>query len=588
MTVNTSSLVINDYADLILEYLRQLGVEYIFGVPGGAIEPFFNALARSERNGGPRVIIARHECAAAFMADGYYRETGKLGVVCSTTGPGATNLITGVASASVDRSAMLVISAQTALPKFGKKPLQDSSETAIDTVGIFRNCTKFNALVSHHEQLETKLISALMEAMQSPKGPVHISIPSDVLQVPYEKNKANIHVNYLMNRAILTDKRALDTLIDLITDVDKVALFIGHGCERAYNQIEQFAEALNAPFVSGPMGKRWVNERHPLYRGVLGYAGHTSARDIFEHPDVELVFAIGATITEMGFGCVDEEVLTEKLIHIDSSVESFSRSPMAKLHVCGDLNTIFNTLLDKVNEAHKWRRVWYGLDIKITSNSLDSYVSLINEEKCFSNDVPIKPQRLMACLSSSLPTHTRVFIDTGNIWAWATHYLIGSANQGYYRVAMGFGSMAWSIGAAIGSAFAARNEPHVCIVGDGAWLMSSHEIGVAVQHTLPIVFIVLNDSAFGMIRHGQNLNNAESIGWQLNKVDFSALAVAQGANGIIIETPEQLDELDINQLFTLKVPTLIDVRIDPDEVPPMMNRVNNLRNNEQGSITGYK
>lgn len=575
-----------DYADLILEYLKQLGVEYVFGVPGGAIEPLFNALARSERSGGPKVIIARHECAAAFMADGYHRETGKLGVVCSTTGPGATNLITGVATASVDKIPMLVITAQTALPKFGKRSLQDSSETAIDTVGIFRNCTKFNALISHEMQLESKLISALMNAVQSPKGPVHISIPSDILRMPYGQPNPNVHVNYLMNKASLEDTVAVEQLMEIIVNVDKVVLFIGHGCGRAYKQIEELAETINAPFVSGPMGKRWVNEKHPLYRGVYGYAGHQSAKELFDNLDIELILAFGASITEMGIGSLPSHILNEKLVHIDSSVESFSRSPMARLHVCGHLDGIINRLLFKISQQ-SWRRTWEGLEVNCNKNALGGYIELRDEEKCKSNAVPIKPQRLMSCLTQALPLQTRIFIDTGNIWAWATHYLTIADNNGMYRVSMGYGSMAWSIGAVIGSSIASPSNPHICLAGDGAWLMSSHEIGVAVQHNLPIVFIVLNDSAYGMIRFGQELSQAESIGWKLNEVDFAALALAQGANGIVIETPEQLDAVDFNALFLLDKPTLLDVRIDPDEVPPMMARVNSLQDGV-AEATGYK
>jgi len=573
-----------DYADLIIEYLHQLGVKYVFGVPGGAIEPFYNALARSARRGGPQAVVARHECGAAFMADGYFRETGKLGVVCSTTGPGATNLITGVASASVDKSPMLVITAQTALPKFGNKPLQDSSETAIDTVNILRNCTKFNALVSHPAQLEAKLISALMEAIQSPRGPVHISIPSDVLRCPYPNDFPNVHVNYLMQRTSLEDRPAVQLLIDEILSSDNIVFFIGHGCSRAYEQIEKLAEILNAPFVTGPMGKSWVNERHPLYRGVYGYAGHQSALDLFDNPKIELVLAIGTTITEMGLGNLASQIL-DKLIHIDESVENFSRSPMAKLHVCGHLDAIFNRLLNKVN-AHSWRRTWQGIEFECNSNVVGGFIDLLEPEKCQMKASPIKPQKLMAYLSRKLPVNTRVFIDTGNIWAWATHYLSHSSNEGLYRISMDFGSMAWGIGAVIGSAFGASSinaeskkistAPHVCMSGDGAWLMSSHEIGVAVLYKLPILFVVLNDSAFGMIRYGQQLSGAESIGWQLNKVDFAALAKAQGANGIVIEKPEELHKLDFNAMFNSSIPTLLDVRIDPNEVPPMMSRIKSL------------
>lgn len=581
---NVNKLQIVDYADLILEYLRQLGVEYVFGVPGGAIEPLFNALARSERRGGPKVIIARHECAAAFMADGYHRETGKLGVVCSTTGPGATNLITGVASASVDKVPMLVITAQTALPKFGKRALQDSSETAIDTVGIFRNCTKFNALISHEQQLESKLISALMEAVQSPKGPVHISIPSDILRMPYGQKVPNVHVNYLMNTASLEDTLAVEQLITEVMNADKIALFLGHDCDRAYQQLEQLAESINAPFVSGPMGKRWVNEKHPLYRGVYGYAGHKSAKDLFRNPDIELVLAFGTSITETGIGGLPDNILNEKLIHIDSSVDSFSRSPMAKLHVCGHLNGIVNRLLNKISQQ-SWTRTWQGIELECHKNSMGGFTEIIDEDKCLSQATPIKPQRLMQFLSTKPPKDTRFFLDAGNIWAWGTHYLNTESNAGTYRIAMGFGSMAWSVGAVIGSSINDPSKPHICLIGDGAWQMSSHEIGVAVQYKLPILFIVLNDGAYGMVKFGQRMSEAESIGWQLNNVDFAALAIAQGANGEIITSPEVLESLNLSDIFSAEMPTVLDVRIDADEVPPMMDRVKNL-NQDAVFLTG--
>lgn len=580
--VECSNIV--DYADLIIEYLRQLNVEYVFGVPGGAIEPFFNALARSEKRGGPKILIARHECAAAFMADGYHRETGKLGVVCSTTGPGATNLITGVASASVDKTPMLVITAQTALPKFGKRSLQDSSETAIDTVGIFKNCTKFNALVSHEQQFESKLISALMNAVQSPKGPVHISIPSDILRLTYGSKSPNLHINYLMNKPSLEDTRAVEVLIKEVLAVDKIVIFVGHGCGHAYKELELLAEALNAPFVSGPMGKRWVNEKHPLYRGVYGYAGHSSAKELFKNKEIELILAFGTSITETGIGGLPDDILNDKLVHIDSSVDSFSRSPMAKLHVCGHLKGIVNRLLNKISQQ-SWSRTWEGVELNCHKNAIGGFTELINEEKCLSNESPIKPQRLMAYLSMNMPANTRYFLDAGNVWAWGTHYLNTSSNAGTYRIAMGFGSMAWSIGAVIGSSINDPSVPHVCLVGDGAFQMSSHELGVAVQYQLPILFMVLNDCAYGMVKFGQRLSNAESIGWQLNFVDFAVLAKAQGAYGDVIETPQQIEELDLKTLFSRNGPTVLDIRIDKDEVPPMMDRVKSL-NQDTVFLTG--
>ncbi|HEX2245496.1 MAG TPA: thiamine pyrophosphate-binding protein [Gammaproteobacteria bacterium] len=173
-----------ELGDLLVAYLEQLNIDYVFGIPGGAIEPLYNALARSRRRGGPRPIVPRHETGAIFMADGYYRQTGKLGVCCATTGPGATNLITGAASAYENHIPILIITAQTALVNFGRGAFQESSCTGINTVGMFQYCTRYNTLVSHVEQFEHKLTAAVTSAFQSPGGPAHLSIPLDVLCSP--------------------------------------------------------------------------------------------------------------------------------------------------------------------------------------------------------------------------------------------------------------------------------------------------------------------------------------------------------------------------------------------------------------------
>jgi len=570
------------YADLIVDYLAQMGIDTVFGVPGGAIEPLLNSLARSERKGGPRLVVARHECGAAFMADGYYRETGKMGVVCSTTGPGATNLLTGVASAAADEVPMLVITAQTPLPKFGKRALQESSCTAIDTVGIFRYVTQFNTLVSHHEQLESKLVSAIMAAHRVPNGPAHISIPSDILRSPASIN-AHIHSDLLVHDFSLSDEQAIARLCEKLGRVDNIVLYIGSGVGEASRQIMEFINLTGASFVTSPMGKSWIDENHPQYRGVYGFAGHESAHALLQDQDVDLILAVGTALGELGTSGWKGDLLNTKLVHIDSSIEHFTRSPMANLHVFGNIDIIFDRLLVSVREARKWGRKWDTLHSTTTRNINGGYATLRNPEKCFSNESPVKPQRLMNHLSQHLPEETRIFVDAGNGWSWATHYLTRSNSEGLYRVAMGYGSMAWSIGAAIGSAIANREAPTLCIVGDGSYLMSAQEITVAAQHQLPIVFIVLNDAAMGMVMHGQRLGNQESIGWELNSINYAALAQAMGIDGIVIESPAELDALDLESLFYKNGPTLIDVRIDRNEVPPMGDRIKGLAVN--GSAT---
>src|SRR6185369_2860841 len=209
-------------ADLIVSYLEQMGVEYVFGIPGGAIEPLYNALARSSRRGGPRPVVARHEAGAAFMADGYARETGRIGVCCATSGPGATNLITGVACAFDNGIPMLVITGQPSLPSFGKRALQESACTGINTLGMFRHCTRYNSLISHPEQIESKLITALQRAVRAPRGPVHLSIPLDIMKSPSPVSKPSYDIAAKLRPTSLLDADATDDLIELLQDAKNI------------------------------------------------------------------------------------------------------------------------------------------------------------------------------------------------------------------------------------------------------------------------------------------------------------------------------------------------------------------------------
>ena len=256
--------------DLILRYLEQIGVEYVFGIPGGAIEPLYNALARSQRCGGVRAIISRHETGAALMAEGYSRNTGILGVCCSTTGPGATNLITGVASAFENQVPMLVITAQTALSSFGRKALQESSDTAINTVGMFQHCCHYNTLVSHPDQLEHKLSSAIMTAFNA-GGPAHLSIPLDLLSSPAPSPKPRYHLDSLLTRQHVKDEEAIEAFVELLDSSTKPVFVLGSGCQDAVGLVLRVAVTLGAAVVTTPDGKGLINPFSPQLQGCAEF-----------------------------------------------------------------------------------------------------------------------------------------------------------------------------------------------------------------------------------------------------------------------------------------------------------------------------
>lgn len=209
-------------------------------------------------------------------------------------------------------------------------------------------------------------------------------------------------------------------------------------------------------------------------------------------------------------------------------------------------------------------------------NPLGGHFIINDVESTSSNAVPIKPQRLFTYLAKRLPAGTRTFFEAGNAWSWGTHYFNRPESDGSYRIAMGFGSMGWAIGACVGSSIANPKHPTVCFSGDGAYLMSGQEITTAAQEKLPVVMIILNDSVYGMVMHGQRLGGAEPIGYELNKINYADIATAMGIEGIVIKTPEELEAIDFERLFQKDGPTLIDVRIDGEEVPPMGSRVKDL------------
>ncbi|GJI87383.1 thiamine pyrophosphate-binding protein [Duganella hordei] len=607
-----------DMADLLVAYLEQLGVDYIFGVPGGAIEPLYNAIARNQRNGGNlSQIVARNEAGAAFMADGYARETGKLGVCMSTSGPGATNMLTAVATSHANGIPVLVITAQPNLPSFGKTGLQESSCTGVDVLAMFSHCTRYNTLVSHPDQLEWKLVTALQHASHNTPGPVHLSVPSDVFRAPSKQRTPSYDLAALQSPAGLIDHAAIDKLRALLAKARNVVMLIGGGCGDSIHSILQFADLEGATFIATTDGKGLVNPRHPLYRGTFGFGGHATADAALRDPSVDLILAAGCSMGEWDTGGWSDSLLNNRLVHIGNTEEHLARTPMAGLHVRGALAAVFNRLVDGIvgdeqalaamtpDHGATLGKACYARARRIAkreqSNVQWNPVSIMADETAFDSDaVPIKPQRLMKELGSLFPHGTRFLADAGSSAAWAIHYLqprdrrlgerrtgcgdrpreLGKRQStgGWLRLTSHFAPMGWAIGAAVGTAAGNPTAPVVCITGDGSMLMSGQELSVAVAEQQCVIFVILNDAALGMVKHGQRLGGGEQIAFALPQTDFAGLARALGGRGHTIRSAADLQALDIKAICNYPGPTLLDVQIDPDAIPPMGSRLKVLLN----------
>jgi len=564
-------------SDLIVEYLEQFGVDYVFGIPGSPLGPLFDALARSALRGGPRLILTRHEAGAAFIADGYARQSGRIGVCCSTTGPGATNLITGVASAYAEQVPMLVLTSQTRIPDFSFGSFQDSTRNGIDIMGMFAHCTRYNSMVTHPDQLEKKLASALTAALGTPRGPAHLSIPIDIFGA-----EAAGPAIYPGLKGLLTagesslDLAALDRLWAELTPVlerrGKIVLLAGHNAAGAGVELTRFAELTGAEIITTPRGKPAINPYHPLYRGVFGCAGHPSARRALADEKVELVLAVGSNLGEWSTSKWDPLLISPKLVHIHSDRSCFSRSPMAKMHVAGTIAAIFarlNARLEGPGVVGQGAVVVVEPDTQ-AGGRIPPGVEVLNPACCApaGSDNLLKAPQVYGELIRRLPRETRFFIDNSNSVPWSIHYFFHPVPENYH-LSIEFATMAWAVGAAIGGAFADRRSPSVCIAGDGCYLMSGQEITVAVEQRLPVIFAVLNDRAYGLLKHGHRVHGREEVDFSIPPVDFAMMARSTGAEAHTIRVAADLDNIDWQELATRQGPTLLDILIDPEERPPL-------------------
>jgi acetolactate synthase-1/2/3 large subunit len=542
-------------------------------------------------------------------------------------------MITGVANATQDGIPLLAITAQTKIENFGRGGLQESSCTAIDTIGIYKNFTRYNTLVSHPKQLEQKVIKAILAAFREPAGAAHLSLPVDITRAPAQQPTLAPHLAELIQKTPLLDTNGVTALFREISAARKICFVLGQGARDAIGRILTLALMLNASVITTPFGKGLVSPYHRQFRGVIGMAGHTSATETLQDNSLDCVIAVGTSLGEFATGNWPDCLLNRRLIHVDRNAEHFLGSHTAQCHIHSDPLQLFEQLelllrsarnlgnhatsIPPYNagliELRQKPRLAYSTEkAKLIHSPALPNCSLNEPEKYLSDAAPIKPQRLMSILPALLPPGTRFVADGTGANFWAIHYLhvpdrrvaerrsalerrsatvdvvehrVGSTRrrsekrsawESLYRCPGEFGSMGWGLGAAIGTAFGNPTVPVVALTGDGSMLMNGQELTVALQHRLSVIFVVLNDRALGTVKHGQRLAGAERLGFELPEVDFSAMAHAMGIDACRIQGPHEFLNLDMAAICKRRQPYLIDVLIDPEEVLPLGGRMKAL------------
>ncbi len=569
------SVATSTAAAVVVDLLVDAGVDAVFGVPGGAIEPLLDALALAQGAGGPQIVIARHEAGAAFMADGYARETGRLGVCFATSGPGATNLLTGIACSHANEIPVLAITGQPALSLHGRNALQESGDTGIDVTAMFKHCTRYNTMVTDPLQAETKAIAAIGRALQQPHGPTHLSVPVDVLRAPVARRTGVLAFPGMVGGIGLPRSQAIDELAESLAAAERAVIVAGRGASQALREIESISEMLAATVVTTPDAKGLVDPQHEQVAGVIGFAGHAQALEAVAHAD--LVLLVGSRVSEWTTAAWSADLLGPKLIHVDASAENLLLSPMSRQQVNGDPAVILAAVDARLRQSRepasrRFRRL--APDVR------ESVVRGVPGD--LDPGAPVSPDRLMDVLSVQMPSDARLVADAGNATAWAIHCL--DRPRGVERplrhpwidVLTEFAPMGWAIGASVGMAAGEPSQQIVCLTGDGSWLMNGQEITTAIQHELSVVFVILNDAALGMVKHGQRLAGAQRVGYDLPEIDYAAIAQAMGCRAHVVGNVRDLDALDWQSIFDPAGPVLLDVRIDAECVPPMALRLDTL------------
>ena len=555
-------------AEVIINSLEKHGVEYVFGVPGGAIESLNNALHKSTI----KVIVAKHEAGAAFMADGYARVGGNIGVCCSTAGPGATNMITGVASSFGDSIPVIALTGQVSTSLFGKGAIQEFSVQSFGIVSIFRQITKYSDIIINETKAGEMIAKARRIALSGRKGPVHLNLPADVMK---RQVVDDLHDRCSVTQMMGVDSEAVKEAADLLLNAKRPVILAGWGSvlSRADEELLELAEELDIPVATSPKAKGVLSESHPLSLGVLGFAGSPVASEYIIKGDVDVMLAVGTSFNEFVTSGWDKRLLPMKsLIHIDIDCNEIGKNCYVDVGIVGDAKIILHELIHEILLKHRARRrLGDG-----RSREVREIREKLADKSREMNNIPIHPQRVIMDLSEAMPEDTIYFADNGNSMAWAIRHLKITQPYSFY-VGLGFASMGFAAAASVGGKLAAGDRPVVALVGDGSFLMNGMEVATAVNYNIPVIWVVMNNSMLGMVYHGRKLAGLpEGIESTFKPVDFVKLAEGYGARGIRITKPGEISREMMAEIISAGVPTVLDVIIDPEEVPPIHSRIASL------------
>ena len=535
-------------AEIVIECLKEQGVDTVFGYPGGSILNVYDELYKHQDE--IRHILTSHEQGASHAADGYARATGKVGVCLATSGPGATNLVTGIASAYMDSIPIVAITCNVGVSLLGKDSFQE-----VDITGITQPITKHNFIVKDVEQLADTIRKAFVIAKKDRPGPVLVDIPKDVTSNKAEYQRQEIQPVYSGKDICEED---IETAIKLIKESEKPYIFVGGGAvlSGASEELYTFVKKVDAPVTDSLMGKGAFPGTDPLYTGMLGMHGTKTSN--YGVSECDLLIVVGARFSDRVTGNAKKFAKNAKILQFDIDVAEMNKNVLITEGVVGDIKEILKILNSRLDQQE--HKSW----IQRISEYKEKYPLTYHPELLTGPYVVEEIYR-------QTKGDALIVTEVGQHQMWAAQYYKYTKPR-TLLTSGGLGTMGYGLGAALGAKTGRPEKTVVNIAGDGCFRMNMNEIATAARYQIPVIQVVVNNHVLGMVRQWQNLfyGGRYSATVLNDSVDFVKLAEAMGAAGIRVSTREEFKEAFAKAL-SMNGPVVIDCQIDSDDkVWPMV------------------
>jgi acetolactate synthase-1/2/3 large subunit len=549
-------------AEIVIQSMKDMGVDLVFGYPGGAILFVYDEIYKHPEI---RHVLVRHEQGAVHMADGYARVTGKPGVVIVTSGPGATNTVTGLATAYMDSIPLVVFTGQVPTPMIGNDAFQEA-----DVVGITRSCTKHNYLVKDVNQLQRVIKEAFAVATTGRPGPVVVDIPKDVQQQVAEYLPMDQIQVRSLRVMVEGDPEQIKKGFDLLLSARAPLFYVGGGAvlSHASKEVAELAYLMGIPVAMTLMGLGAFPGTDPLSLGMLGMHGTYFSNMAINNCDV--LFAIGSRFDDRVTGKLSEFSVNSKKIHIDIDPSNISKNVKTDVPIVGDVKTVLRKMIQlakeykKMDAFKKQIQPWWDQINQWKAKAPITYEQPMEGE--------VKPQYALDMLYQLTHGNAIVTTDVGQHQMWAAQFF-KFAKSHYWCTSGGLGTMGFGFPAAIGAQLAFPEATVICVSGDGSIQMNIQELGTAVEWKLPVIIAIMNNNYLGMVRQWQELfydNRLSQVTFGVMP-DFVKLAESYGAQGFRVEKPKDVIPVIKQALATRDRPTIIDFVVALEEnVYPMV------------------